>query len=84
VIIRARNGYGIRSLNVMQKIKTQLTAEIKQLEADIDAQKRVIRHNTRGLALEDAERNLRQLRTRLTVLETNLRKCEPRPQGGIA
>ena len=69
----------------MQKIKTQLTAEIKQLEADIDAQKRVIKHNTtKGLAFEDAERNLRQLLTRLTVLETNLRKCDPAPEGEIA
>ena len=69
----------------MQQIKTQLTAEIKQFEADIDAQKRVIRHNiTKGLAVEDAERNLKQLRTRLSVLETNLKKCDPEPEGEIA
>ena len=69
----------------MQQIKTQLIAEIKQFEADIDAQKRVIKHNaTNGLATEDAERNLKQLRTRLGVLKTNLRTCEPEPEGEIA
>ena len=69
----------------MHQIKTQLTAEIKQFEADIDAQKRVIKHNTtKGLATEDAERNLKQLRTRLGVLETNLSKCDPEPEGGAA
>ena len=69
----------------MEQIKTQLTAEIKKFEADIDAQKRVIKHNTtKGLATEDAERNLKQLRTRLTVLETNLRKCDPQSEGEVA
>jgi septal ring factor EnvC (AmiA/AmiB activator) len=68
----------------MSKIQTQLTAEIKQLEADIDAQKRAIRHTTtKGSAFEDAERNLRQLRTRLTALETNLRKCDPHAEGEV-
>jgi hypothetical protein len=69
----------------MAQIKTQLIAEIKQFEADIDAQKRVIRHSiTKGLAVEDAERNLKQLRTRLTVLETNLKKCNAEPEGEVA
>jgi hypothetical protein len=69
----------------MEQIKTQLTAEIKKFEADIDAQKRVIRHNTiKGLAIEDAEHNLKQLRTRLAVLETNLRKCDQQPEGEVA
>ena len=69
----------------MEQIKIQLTAEIKKFEADIDAQKRVIKHNiTKGLATEDAERNLKQLHTRLTVLETNLRKCDPQSEGEVA
>ena len=63
----------------------KLIAEIKQFEADIDAQKRVIRHSTtKGLAVEDAEQNLKQLRTRLSVLETNLKKCHPEPEGEVA
>ena len=50
-----------------------------------DAQKRVIRHNTiKGLAIEDAEHNLKQLRTRMAVLETNLRKCDQQPEGEVA
>ena len=62
----------------------KLIAEIKQFEADIDAHKRVIRHSTtKGLAVEDAEQNLKQLRTRLTVLQTNLKKCNPEPEGEV-
>jgi hypothetical protein len=69
----------------MQQIKTQLIAEIKQFEADIEAQKRVIRHGTtKGLAVEDAEQNLKQLHTRLSVLQTNLKKCDPEPEGELA
>jgi len=69
----------------MEQIKTQLIAEIKQFEADIDAQKRVIKHSiTKGLAVEDAEQNLKQLRTRLSVLEANLKKCDPEPEGEVA
>jgi Fic family protein len=69
----------------MQQIKTQLIAEIKQFEADIEAQKRAIRHSTtKGLAVEGAEQNLKQLRTRLSVLETNLKKCDPEPEGEVA
>jgi len=69
----------------MEQIKTQLIAEIKQFEAEIDAQKRVIKHSiTKGLAVEDAEQNLKQLRTRLSVLETNLKKCNPEPEGEVA
>ena len=66
------------------QIKTQLIAEIKQFEADIDAQKRVIKHSiTKGLAVEEAEQNLKQLRTRLSVLQTNLKKCDPEPEGEV-
>lgn len=69
----------------MEQIKTQLIAEIKQFEAEIDAQKRVIKHSiTKGLAVEDAEQNLKQLRTRLSVLQTNLKKCDPEPEGEVA
>jgi len=69
----------------MEQIKTQLIAEIKQFKVDIDAQKRVIKHSiTKGLAVEDAEQNLKQLRTRLSVLQTNLKKCDPEPEGDVA
>ena len=69
----------------MEQIKTQLIAEIKQFEAEIDAQKRVIKHSiTKGSAVEDAEQNLKQLRTRLSVLQTNLKKCDPEPEGDVA
>ena len=74
-----------RWLTGMEQIKAKLTAEIKQFKADIDAQKRVIKQNiTKGLAIEDAESNLKGLRTRLDVLETNLKKYNPEPEGEIA
>jgi len=83
--IDRRNRAGIRWLIRMEQIKTQLIAEIKQFEAEIDAQKRVIKHSiTKGLAVEDAEQNLKQLRTRLSVLQTNLKKCDPEPEGDVA
>jgi hypothetical protein len=83
--VARRNRRGIRRLTGMEQIKTQLTAEIKKFEANIDAQKRVIKHNTtKGLPTEDAERNLKQLRTRLSVLETNLKKCNLEPEGEVA
>ena len=69
----------------MEQIKGKLTAEIKQFRADIDAQKRVIKHKiTKGLAIDDAERNLKGLRTRLDVLETNLKKYDPQSENEIA
>jgi len=72
-------------LFVMEQIKAKLIAEIKQFKVDIDAQKRVIKHNiTKGLAVENAERNLKGLRTRLDVLETNLKKYNAEPEGEIA
>jgi len=36
------------------------------------------------LAVENAERNLKGLRTRLDVLETNLKKYNAEPEGEIA
>ena len=68
----------------MEQIKAKLTAEIRQFKAEIDAQKRVIKHSiTKGLAIEDDEQNLKGLRTRLDVLETNLKKHDPEPEGEI-
>jgi hypothetical protein len=78
------NRAATRRLTGMEQIKAKLTAEIKQFKAEIDAQKRVIKHNlAKGLAIEDAERNLKGLRTRLNVLETNLRKYDPESEGEI-
>jgi hypothetical protein len=83
--LAVRNRVAGRRLTGMEQIKAKLTAEIKQFKADIDAQKRVIKHSiTKGLAIEDAERNLKGLRTRLDVLETNLKKYDPEPEGEIA
>jgi hypothetical protein len=82
-LVGSWNRHVIRPLGGMQ-IKKQLIAELTQVEAGIDAQKRSIKHNiTKGLAIDDAEQHLRQLRTRKDVLETNLRKCDPQPEGDL-
>ena len=69
----------------MEQIKLKLTAEIKQFKADIEAQKRVIKFKlAKGRAIEDAERNLKGLRTRLGVLENNLKKYDQEPEAELA
>ena len=69
----------------MEEIKVKLAAKIKQFRADVDAQKRVIKDShIKGLAIEDAERNLKGLRTRLNLLETNLKKYDPQSENEIA
>ena len=72
-------------LTAMEQIKLKLTAEIKQFKADIEAQKRVIKFNlAKGRSVEDAERNLKALRVRLGVLESNLKKYDQEPEGELA
>jgi hypothetical protein len=62
----------------MPAMRNRIIKEIKLIEKEIDAQKRAIKHNTNnGPAVEVAEQNLKQLHTRLGVLQTNLKKCDP-------
>ena len=69
----------------MEQIKLKLIAEIKQFKADIEAQKRVIKFNlAKGRAIDDAERNLKGLSTRLGVLESNLKKYDQEPEAELA
>lgn len=60
---------------------TRITTEIKQLERQVDAQKRVIKKSAgKTRKIEQAEAELKALHTRLAVLEENLRrsgKSEP-------
>ena len=69
-------------LTTMPEIRAQIMAEIKRVRTDIDAQKRVIRHNTsKSLVIQEAEQELKQLHTRLGVLEANLKKSDLEPEG---
>ena len=62
----------------MPDIRKQITAEIRKIQSEIDAQRRVIKHNTnKSLIIQEAEQQLQALNTRLGVLETNLEKCKP-------
>jgi uncharacterized protein involved in exopolysaccharide biosynthesis len=72
----------VRLLSGMVEITKQITAEIEKIQAGIDAQKRVIKHNAdnKGVVVQEAEQQLKALRTRLRVLETNLKKCAPEPE----
>jgi hypothetical protein len=72
-------------LSDMAEIKKQIITEIEKILAEIDAQRRVIKHNIdKGLVVQEAERQLKALRTRLGVLENNLKKCEPELDGESA
>jgi chaperonin cofactor prefoldin len=53
----------------------QLTAEIKKIRAEMDAQKHIIKRSVgNALILGAAEQHLKELHTRLAVLETNRKK----------
>ena len=64
-------------------LATRITTEIKQLERDMDAQKRVIKNSLGNKpAIEAAEVELKALHVRLTVLKDNLKRLgtqEPEP-----
>jgi uncharacterized protein involved in exopolysaccharide biosynthesis len=62
---------------------TRITAEIKELQREADAQKHVIKRSAgKPPVIEAAEAELKALHTRLAVLEENLKKfgqSEPDP-----
>ena len=61
----------------MPDLKTQITEEIFSVRNAMDDGKHLIKKNTgKGLDVSEEEQTLRELRTRLTVLETNLEKVE--------
>jgi len=58
----------------------QLTAEIKKLQAEMNAQKQIIKRSVGNpLVLEAAEQHLKELHTHLAVLESNRKKIRPGP-----
>ena len=59
----------------MQDLRTQLADEIKRVETEIEAQKRLIKNNVgKELVIETAEQEMKALHTRLSVLEANMAK----------
>jgi hypothetical protein len=59
----------------MPDLKTQITEEIFSVRNAMDDAKHLIKKNTgKGLDVSEEEQTLRELRTRLGVLETNLGK----------
>ena len=56
-------------------LRSQITAEIKRVNAEIEQQKTLIKNNIgRKLVIETAEQEMKALHTRLSVLEANLAK----------
>jgi hypothetical protein len=56
-------------------LRSQITAEIKRVQTEIDQQKTLIKKSiTKELVVETAEQKMKALHTRLSVLETNLAK----------
>jgi len=56
----------------------ELEKQMKQVRADIETQKHVIKRGVGNPAItEAAEQDLKELRTRMTVLETNRRTIVP-------
>ena len=61
----------------MPDLKTQITEEIASVRNAMDDAKHSIKKNTvKGLDVSETELTLRELRTRLGVLESNLEKVE--------
>jgi hypothetical protein len=61
----------------MTDLKTRIHAEIESVQQKMEQAKQQIKHNTaKGLPLTEPEQVLRELRTRLAVLEANLIKAE--------
>jgi hypothetical protein len=58
-------------------LRSQIIAEMKHVESEIDQQKRLIKNNVENkLVIETAEQEMRALHTRLSALEANLAKEE--------
>ena len=56
----------------------ELEKQMKQVRADIESQKHVIKRSVGNPAItEAAEQDLKELRTRMTVLETNRKRIVP-------
>jgi hypothetical protein len=56
-------------------LRSQITAEIKHVKAEIDAQKSLIKNSTtKKLVVETAKQEMKAFHTRLSVLEANLTK----------
>jgi hypothetical protein len=61
----------------MPDLISRISEEIAQVRTAMDEAKHLIKHRTaKGLSLEEPEQTLRELRTRLAVLEANLNKAE--------
>lgn len=56
-------------------LENELIDEIRLLQTHIETQKRAIKHNlSKGKPVEEAQQHLKELNTRLGVLEGNLKK----------
>jgi hypothetical protein len=56
-------------------LRTQITAEIERVQGEIDEQKSLIKKSiAKKLVVETAEQEMKELHTRLSVLEANLAK----------
>ena len=61
-------------------VDLQITAEIKKIEREINAQKKIIKASIGNtIAIEAAALKLKALHTRRAVLTKNLKKLEPDP-----
>ena len=66
---------GCQEMN--QPLVNQIRSEMKQIQTDLEAQKRVIKNSLgNGPVLAAAELELKALHTRQTVLEGNLKKLQ--------
>ena len=58
----------------------ELAKQMKQVRADIETQKHVIKRSVgNSVITQAAEQSLKELRTRMTVLETNRKRIAPAP-----
>jgi hypothetical protein len=61
----------------MPDLKSQITEEIVSVRKAMKDAKHLIKKNTgKGLDVSEEQQSLRELRTRLSVLESNLEKAE--------
>ena len=69
-------------LGMPNDLRSQISAEIKRVQGEIDQQKQLIKHNiAKKLVVETAEQEMKALPTRLSVLEANLVKETAKPSG---
>jgi hypothetical protein len=71
------NGQKLRQLSGMTDLKSRIAEEIGNIQAAMEKAKHQIKQNTaNGLPLVEPEQTLRELRTRLAVLEANFHRAE--------